>query len=81
MRAFDQPACFPIRPAMPGAVFINDCSNHYRLKRLRPEQVIRLLRLQYDGTKMIIALQHGTFAINLEAGAIDQFGDELELIL
>jgi hypothetical protein len=72
---------FPIRRARPDAVFINDCSNHYRLKRLRPEQVIRLLRLQYDGTKMIIALQHGTFAINLEAGAIDQFGDELELIL
>ena len=30
---------------------------------------------------MIVALQHATFAINLEAGAIDQFGDELELIL
>jgi len=30
---------------------------------------------------MIIALQHATFAINLEAGAIDQFGDELKLIL
>lgn len=43
--------------------------------------MIRPLRLQYDGTKMVIALQHVTFEINLEAGAIDQFGDELELIL
>jgi len=31
--------------------------------------------------RWLIALQHVTFAINLEAGAIDQFGDELELIL
>jgi len=62
-------------------------SFHQRLlKPLSPETIKARasdtrLRLQYDGTKMIIALQHGTFAINLEAGAIDQFGDELELIL
>ena len=28
-----------------------------------------------------VALQHVSFAINLEAGAIDQLGDELELNL
>jgi hypothetical protein len=31
--------------------------------------------------RCIVALQHVGFAINLEGGAIDQFGDELELNL
>jgi hypothetical protein len=71
----------PIRQLRLGAVFINEYSNHYRLKRLRPEQLIRPLRLQYDGTKMFLALQHVAFGVNLEAGAIYRRGDELELNL
>jgi hypothetical protein len=31
--------------------------------------------------RCFIALQHVSFAVNLEAGAIDQLGDELELNL
>jgi hypothetical protein len=56
----------PIRQHRPGAVFINKHSNHYRLKRLRPEQLIRPLRLQYDGTEMFLALQHASFGVNLK---------------
>jgi hypothetical protein len=54
-------------------------SNHCRPKRLKPEQQIGPVGLQYDGTKILYrSATDAATAINLEPAIADPRGDELQ---
>jgi len=57
--------------------FYCDVSNHCRPKRLKPEQQIEPLGLQYDGTKVLCrSATRQAAGINFDPASVDQRGDE-----